>query len=121
VTTRIVERSRSWLAAWAVIFLVSLVVLFLPGDDVPSGFPPGTDKVVHSGLFLALTVTARLAGAPLRRVIPLAIAYAVGSEFIQRIPALHRDFSWFDALADTIGALVGCGLAHWWARRSDGR
>ncbi len=47
--------------AFAVAVLVSLAVLFAPADDVPFA-PPGVDKLVHAGLFLALALTGRWAG-----------------------------------------------------------
>jgi VanZ family protein len=92
--------------------VVSLFVLFLPGDDVPSGFPPGTDKVVHCSLFAALALTACLAGVRTRWVIGVLAVYAVTSELIQATPALHRDASSWDAVADFTGALIGCWVAR---------
>jgi hypothetical protein len=44
--------------AFAVAVLASLAILFAPGSDVPPS-PPGVDKLVHGGLFLALAVTGR--------------------------------------------------------------
>jgi hypothetical protein len=102
---------RFWRGAWVLVFIVSIFVLFLPGDDVPSGFPGGTDKVVHCSLFLALALTARLAGLRTRWVIPVFALYAVASELIQATPALHRDASVWDATADITGVLLGCLIA----------
>src|SRR5690348_11636657 len=88
------------------VVLVSLVVLFAPGSDVPPS-PHGTDKLVHGGLFLALALSgswARIRPAVLAVVLLL---YAAGSELIQTIPALQRDGSIGDWLADAIGVLLG--------------
>ena len=93
-------------AAFAVVVLLSFVVLFLPGPDVPQA-PYGSDKLVHGGLFLALALTGCWAG--LRRgVIAVALPlYAAASELIQTIPALHRDGTPGDWLADVVGVLLG--------------
>lgn len=95
--------------------LVSVVVLFSPGSDVP-GAPPGVDKVVHFAVFAILAVTGRWAGA---RLTPLAVAlagYAVASEIIQAYAPIARDGSLPDVLADAVGILAGlaafAGLRH---------
>ncbi|HEY9476559.1 MAG TPA: VanZ family protein [Mycobacteriales bacterium] len=96
--------------------LLSLVVLFAPGSDVP-GAPPGVDKIVHFGLFALLALTGRLAGV---RVVPLGVGllcYAVASEFIQAYAPISRDGGLADAIADTVGMLVGIGLSALISRR----
>jgi VanZ family protein len=98
-------------ASWGIVFVISLFVLFLPSDDVPSGFPPGTDKIVHGTLFFALAATARMAGLRSRWVIPVFALYAIGSELLQGTSLVGRDASPWDALADVTGVLLGCWLA----------
>ena len=103
-------------AAFAVVVLVSLVVLFAPGPDVPPS-PYNVDKLVHGGMFLALAVSGSWAG--IRRV-PLGVlllVYAGGSELIQTIPALQRDGSLADWIADAVGVLLGLLAWAWIARR----
>ena len=70
-------------AAFAAAVLVSVVVLFAPADDVPSGLPPGTDKVVHAALFALLALTGRRAGVRPRVLVPVLLGYAVLSEVVQ--------------------------------------
>jgi len=79
--------------AFAVVVLLSFTILFAPGSDVPPS-PPGADKLVHGGLFLALAVSGRWAG--IRQ-----------GALIQAVPALHRDATVGDWLADVVGALAG--------------
>jgi VanZ family protein len=95
-----------WRAIFAFTVVLSLIILFAPRSSVPNA-PIGVDKVVHFGLFLALGVSGALAGARRRVLLPVLIAYAVASEFIQGTPLLDRDASAFDALADTAGAAFG--------------
>lgn len=92
--------------AFAVVVLLSLVVLFAPGSDVPPA-PHGADKLVHGGLFVALACSARWAGIGRRAVAVVLPLYAAASELIQTIPALHRDGSFGDWLADVVGMLLG--------------
>ena len=92
----------------AVTVLVSLAVLFAPGDDVPSA-PPGVDKLVHLALFLALALAGRWAGI---RVVPLAVllvAYGGVSEVVQAVSDLQRSGSVLDWLADAAGVALGLG------------
>jgi VanZ family protein len=92
--------------AFAVVVLLSLAVLFAPGSDVPPA-PPGVDKIVHVSLFAALALTGRWAGVRRGVLAVLLLLYAAGSEALQAIPALHRDASLGDWLADAIGVLAG--------------
>ncbi|MGY1746578.1 VanZ family protein [Blastococcus sp. SYSU D00695] len=94
----------------AVTVLVSLAVLFTPGDDVPSA-PAGVDKLVHFGLFLALALAGRWAGVAPRGLAVLLVAYAAVSEVVQALAPLERSGSVADAVADVAG--VGLGLLLW--------
>lgn len=91
---------------FVLVVLVSLAVLFAPGDAVPTA-PTGTDKVVHAALFLALALTGRLALLAAR---PLALglaAYAAASEAIQAWAPLARSGSVLDLLTDLAGIALG--------------
>jgi hypothetical protein len=91
---------------FAVAVLVSLAVLFAPGPAVPAA-PFGVDKVVHVSLFAALAVTGRWAGIGRGVLAALLPVYAAGSELLQEIPALQRDASLGDLVADVAGVLGG--------------
>jgi VanZ family protein len=105
--------------AFAVVVLASLAILFAPGSDVPPS-PPGVDKLVHGGLFLSLALTGRWAGVRRGALAVLLPLYAAASELIQAIPALHRDATLGDWLADVVGALAGLLLWELAARRRTG-
>ncbi|SHN45674.1 hypothetical protein [Cryptosporangium aurantiacum] len=107
---------RSGQASFVVVIVISLFVLFLPNDDVPSGFPPGTDKLVHGALFAALALTGSRAGVRAAWLLPTLALYAVVSEVVQAAPALNRSASPWDALADVIGIALGWLLARRLAR-----
>jgi VanZ family protein len=103
--------------AFAVVVLLSLAVLFAPGSDVPPA-PYGVDKLVHGGLFLALAFSGRWAGIRQGVLAVLLPLYAAASELIQAIPALHRDATIGDWLADVVGVLLGLFLWSLVTRRS---
>ena len=100
--------------AFAAVCAASLVVLFSPGSDVPSGLPIN-DKVVHGVLFAALAVTGRTAGLrPAALALGLA-AYAGISEVLQSTLPIDRDGDWRDAVTDLAGVALGLlimRLAH---------
>ncbi|MFR9731696.1 VanZ family protein [Saccharopolyspora sp. MS10] len=80
--------------------------MFTPASGVPSA-PPGTDKVVHFALFLALACTGRAARV---RPLPLAaglIGYAALSETLQAVLPLGRSGDLADGLVDVLGAVAG--------------
>jgi VanZ family protein len=96
--------------AFAVAVLVSLAVLFSPAGHVPLA-PPGVDKVVHAGLFLALAVTGRWAGVRAVVLGGLLVGYGAVSEVLQAVTPVERSGSVADLLADVAG--VALGLAAW--------
>ena len=112
----LVEHGPLARGTFAVVFLVSLAVLFAPGSTVPPA-PFGVDKLVHGGLFLALAVSARWAGIPRGASMVGLPLYAAVSELLQAVPALHRDATLGDWLADVAGALLGLLLWEVAARR----
>lgn len=95
--------------AFAAVVLVSLVVLFSPGSNVPTGMPVN-DKVVHFLLFAALATTGRRAGVSLVVLAPALVAYAGVSELLQTLLPIDRDGDWRDALADSLGVSAGLGV-----------
>ena len=103
--------------AFAVVVVISLVVLFTPASGVPTA-PAGVDKVVHLALFAALAASGRWAGVGARALAVPLLAYAAVSEVVQALPALARSMSLADWAADAVGVLLGLALWELAARRS---
>lgn len=95
--------------SFALSVLVSLVVLFAPGSDVP-GAPPGVDKLVHFGVFALLALTGRWAGLPRLPLLVALVAYGAVSEVVQAVAPIGRDGGLADLLADTAGAVGALAL-----------
>ncbi len=105
-------------APFAGVALLSMVMLFTPGSQIPKG-SWWVDDVVHAGLFAALAITGRR--LPVRWEILVAglAGYAVLSEVVHAVAPLHRSGSVLDVLADVIG--IGVGLLTISARHQLGR
>jgi VanZ family protein len=88
------------------VLLLSMVSFFTPGPDLPQG-PDLSDKVEHAAIFVALALTGRLARIRPARLLVGLVGYAVVSEVLQAVLPIHRDGDWRDALADTVGVLIG--------------
>ncbi len=84
------------------------MVLFSPGSDTPD--VAVSDKLVHVTLFGALAVTGVLAGVPVVALASGLLVYAGLSEVLQTTLPIDRDGDWHDALADTIGTVIGLVL-----------
>ena len=102
--------------AW---FIVVLVLICLPGSDIPSNNLLDLiyfDKWVHIGIFGLLALLFMLPVArslnsskqKLQYFIVIAIAtslWGLTTEFIQKYLVFGRSFDLFDWAADTVGAL----------------
>lgn len=96
--------------------VASAVILFTPSSGVPTA-PPGTDKLVHLALFLALTGTGLLAGARYGPLVTALVCYAPLSELLQDALPIHRHADPLDLAADLAGVLTALALLRP-ARRS---
>ena len=96
---------------FAVVVLMSFVVLFTPASGVPTT-PPGTDKVIHLVLFAALAATGLLARLRARPLLIGLVCYAGFSEVVQATAPLGRSGDVLDAAVDVLGCFAG-----WWAAR----
>lgn len=102
------RRARGLLVVvfWAAV----AVTAWFAFGPAPDGGVPGRDKIYHLAAFAALGVLAALAypGAGLVRLGVLLLAGGVLIELVQALPAVGRDPSAADVLADAGGvALAG--------------
>lgn len=106
------RRRRLWLALWAVAVLTVVVVCLIPPPPIP--LPENSDKGEH---FLAYFILAGSAVQLFRRGRPLLwvglglVLMGIGIEFAQGALTSNRSADPMDAVANTIGVLVGLGTA----------
>ena len=103
-------------AAFVVVVLVSLVVLFSPRAPSEQTIP-NLDKVVHAALFALLAATTWWRFAARRAGLVGVLGYGAVSELVQWAGLAHRDGDVRDFLADAAGALLGWLLVSRRARR----
>jgi VanZ family protein len=118
-TRQVVVRRGGRLAwgAFTLAVVVNLVALYLPRVGGEELFP-GVDKVVHLSIFAAVALTGRWVGLPAWPLGAVLVVHAVESELVQHFWLPHRDGDPADAMADTLGVLVGLLLAALLARRA---
>lgn len=115
--------------------LIILVLTLMPASDVPNTFLskiPHFDKVVHAGIFALFVVLwyacvrkyyiIRYPGNSdthfhpvntLALIILVAIVLGILIEITQKEwKFIHRDFEWYDWVADIIGAFFGGAVAN---------
>lgn len=116
---------------WTIIIL--LLTLFPASDipDTPFNRIPYFDKMVHAGIFAVFVILWYAAFHKylsatqhersrrfqpltlLAQIILVAIVLGVLIEIIQKDwKFIHRDFDWYDWLADTLGAFFGGAIAN---------
>ena len=102
----------SWVrAAFSVVAVISVYVLFWPRPAGSGIDLPGADKAVHLLLFLLLAGTARLRFGAVRLVLAGLLAYAAVSELVQALLLSGRSGDLLDLLADALGVVGGWLLA----------
>lgn len=91
-----------------------LVACSIPGPSLPSVTLWEFDKVAHFALFFGFGALG-LWAYPQRVgwVITLGLAYAIGTEFYQGLLPWPRTPDPYDALANSIGLVVGVGVMYW--------
>jgi VanZ family protein len=106
---------------WAVLLVVAvaahLVVLYLPGQDVPqTGFEvPGLDKAIHVVAFGVPTLAAVVLGRSAWWALPFVV-HAPVSEAVQATFVPHRSGDPWDVAADLVGVALAVVLAVWLRR-----
>lgn len=110
---RALRHPRVWLALWALALVAVAIGSLLPPAALPEA-PRVSDKLVHVAMYFVLMAAAVQLFASPRRLIALALAlagYGLALEFAQGALTATRAFEWGDALANTLGVVLGLGLA----------
>ena len=100
---------RAWLALWALAILVVIVVCLMPPPVLPP-LPDNSDKVEHLLAYFFLAAVAVQLFAERRALWIVAIglvALGIGIEVAQGVLTSDRSADPHDALANTLGVLLG--------------
>jgi len=95
------------------ILIISLILIFIL-QVVPVAVSSGVnnlDKVMHFFIYFFLTFLFFWNGFSLSKSVIFAILYGILMEIVQ-IPVPTRDVSFYDFLANCLGAFSFCGI--WW-------
>lgn len=106
----------AWYKRFGVLFVITLAfTLFMALSPQPPKMFLDVfgDKVKHASAFVSLAILARLTFIRLPNWQLLERLMMLGAliEFIQAIPALHRDCDWKDLMADLAGIVIGLSIA----------
>ena len=99
----------------AVIWLIIIVVISgFPGDKVPEVPIWQFDKLVHSVVYLVLSVTLLIAFPKAKRkliwlitIILFGIFYGGIMEILQHYIFINRSGNWYDFMANAVGTVIG--------------
>ena len=100
---------RAWLALWALAILTIIVVCLMPPPPLPP-LPENSDKVEHllGYFFLAAAAVQLFAGRRALWIVGIGlVAMGIGIEIAQGLFTSDRAADPHDALANTIGVLLG--------------
>lgn len=95
----------------------------LPPNDLPQ-IPlfPGADKIIHFMMYFIFSILSCWALRTEKNYYRLffivvgTIGWGILMEYIQRTMHVGRSFSWYDALANSLGVLVGILIYIWTVR-----
>lgn len=110
---RALVHARAWTALWVLALVVVAVGSLLPPSALPEA-PRVSDKLVHVLMYFVLMAAAVQLFASWRWLLVVAIAlagYGLLLELAQGTLTTTRTFEWADALANTLGVLLGLVLA----------
>ncbi|MGH8060487.1 MAG: VanZ family protein [Pseudoxanthomonas sp.] len=102
-----------WLGLWLLAIAVVIGVCLVPGADLPP-MPRNIDKIEHALAFFVLAASAVQLFNPGRALLGAAaglVLLGVGIEFAQAAFTVDRSADPLDALADSIGVLLGLATA----------
>ncbi len=99
------------LASWT---LLTLYLTLMPADSLPDAKAFSYDKIGHFGMFGGWTGLLGMYFLYYRKnlevnlvlITILGILFGATMEFLQLVLPINRVFSWYDILANTIGAIT---------------
>jgi VanZ family protein len=106
------RRPRLWLGLWSVAIAVVIAVCLMPPPPLPP-LPKNSDKLEHLLAYFLLAASAVQLFAAWRALLWAAlglVALGIGIEFAQGLLTATRAADPIDALANTVGMILGLGV-----------
>lgn len=103
-----------WLAIiWTIVILIGCLT---PHEDIPGPLIAWNDKVLHVAIFAPFSFLWIQAGFRTNKVLIAGVLLGGLIEALQGLLPINRSADWVDLLADSLGIMVGAGLALLWSR-----
>ncbi|MBT3208215.1 MAG: VanZ family protein [Bacteroidetes bacterium] len=105
---------------WKVVFATIIIFILsaIPGNVVKEPIFWNADKLIHFGMYLIYSILliayfegqfkySKLHNFPLTYALIFAVSYGAILEILQEFVFVHRSGSFADAIANSVGAIVG--------------
>ena len=93
-----------------------LIGCLTPHDEVPDELLTWNDKLIHIMLFVPFAILWLFAGTRYLTVLIFGVFVGALIEGLQYALPINRSADWLDLAADSIGTVLGAGLAFVWYR-----
>lgn len=95
-----------------VVSTLIIIAVLIPGSNIPDVKIVGVDKIVHIGMFAALSVSLRFDFPHLRwwHILAIGIIFSFLTEVLQLLTE-DRSFDLYDMVSDAIGLALGLLVA----------
>ncbi|KAH7345989.1 hypothetical protein BKA66DRAFT_602904 [Pyrenochaeta sp. MPI-SDFR-AT-0127] len=113
---------KPFAAAFTGLILISAAAGFSPPDYTIPSYKQ-SDKVLHFVAFFLLTLTFYwILETSRRKVLQLTftvctLGLGAASEVVQGLLPIHRDFDYYDIVANVLGSLLALAICNWYHKR----
>ncbi|SFE09209.1 VanZ family protein [Spirosoma endophyticum] len=104
---------RGLAITWTIIILIGCLA---PHDEIPGPIISWNDKLMHVAIFVPFSLLWMMTGMRLQTALIIGVLFGALIEGLQYILPINRSCDFEDLVADSIGTLVGVGLALVWYR-----
>ena len=106
-------RINSTLARWLAIIwtIIMLIGCLTPHAQLPGPIVSWNDKLMHVAIFIPFSLLWMLAGVRLQNALIAGVLFGAFIEGLQYILPINRSCDVEDLVADSVGTIVGIGLA----------
>lgn len=104
---------RGLAITWTIIILIGCLA---PHAQIPGPIVSLNDKLMHVAIFVPFSLLWMLAGMRLQTALIVGVLLGAVIEGLQYVLPINRSCDIVDLVADSIGTVIGVGLALVWYR-----